>query len=80
MAIHSGDIDAQVEQLQELAKNFSDHDAMRSRAEAYRSDRSQQPKSEPAPALYDWLEVDLTLGESEGIPNVKVPSWVTPTN
>lgn len=77
LAIHSGNVDAQVAQLQKLAKHFSDRDSMRSRAEAYGRDRSQQPKSDPAPALYDWLEVDLTLGESEEIPKVKVPSWVT---
>lgn len=79
LAIQSRNVDLQVSHLQALAKHFSDRDAMRSRAEAYGRDRSQQPKSEPAPALYDWLEVDLTLGESEEIPKVKVPSWVMPT-
>lgn len=77
-AIHAEDIDSQVEQLFELEKFFSDKEALRGRTDSYSRDRSQQPKTvmAPAPAVYDWLQVDLTLNESEKLPSVSVPSWV----
>lgn len=77
-AIHEGNIDNQIEQLYELEKYFSDGATFRERTDAYIRDRSQQPKTveAPAPAVYDWLEVDLTLNDSEKLPTVNVPSWV----
>jgi len=77
-AIHEGNIDAQIEQLYDLEKYFSDKTTLRGRTDAYSRDRSQQPKTvrAPAPAVYDWLEVDLTLKDSELLPPVSVPSWV----
>lgn len=77
-AIHGGNLDAQIEQLYELEKYFSDTITFRARTDAYSRDRSQQPKTvnAPAPAVYDWLEVDLTLNDSERLPTVTVPSWV----
>ena len=77
-AIHAENTDAQVEQLFALEKFFSDREVFRARTDTYSRDRSQQPKTvmAPAPAVYDWLQVDLTLNESEKLPLVSVPSWV----
>ena len=77
-AIHEGNLDDQIEQLYELEKYFSDASTFRARTDVYSRDRSQQPKTvnAPAPAVYDWLEVDLTLNDSEKLPTVSVPSWI----
>ncbi|CAN7172075.1 hypothetical protein LJR168_000266 [Pseudoxanthomonas sp. LjRoot168] len=67
----------------DFAKCFSDPAAVTARIEAFKSDADQLPHAGTlasglwaSPALYDWLDVDLTLRHDEQLPEISVPSWI----
>ena len=66
-----------------FSKNFSDEKAIQDRAKSFFNNGYQQPFSSvskldllSSPALYDWIEADMTLREGEALPLISVPSWV----
>ncbi|AIS19236.1 hypothetical protein LT40_18290 [Pseudomonas rhizosphaerae] len=65
-----------------FSKYFTDGKAILERANSFFNNGHQQPFSSVvkldllcSPALYDWLEADMTLREGEALPNISVPSW-----
>lgn len=61
---------------------FPDKEVLAARAEAYHQNGDIQPTA-PAgaqgifcsPALYDWIDVSLTLGDQQELPTITVPPW-----
>ncbi len=65
-------------------KHFPDADAVSSRAAAFWHNGAIQPSAgshaqsaSGAPALYDWIDVDLSLSGTETLKQIDIPSWVT---
>lgn len=65
-----------------FAEMFSDHSAVSSRIRAFQNDGYQLPHAVgsasglfSSPALYDWLDVDLTFVAGDTLPDIDVPSW-----
>ncbi|MDR8016529.1 CHC2 zinc finger domain-containing protein [Ectopseudomonas guguanensis] len=65
-----------------FSKYFSDRKAMDERRRSYADNGTQQPFSSSigrdlfsSPALYDWLDVDMSLRDGELLPLVSVPPW-----
>lgn len=65
-----------------FAGMFSDPSAISSRIVAFQRDAYQLPHAVgsasglfSSPALYDWLDVDLTFVAGETLPEIGVPSW-----
>jgi len=68
----------------EVSGFFSDADSVRSRSQCYWDNGGMQPSASASskgvfssPAFYDWLDVDLSLGENEVLPPLSVPSWLS---
>jgi DNA primase catalytic core len=68
--------------LQDFLKHFPDVDAIKSRVREYQKNSTIQPNSHSeakgifsSPALYDWIEVNLTLDIGQKLPQIKVPAW-----
>lgn len=68
--------------FESFSKNFSDQKSIQERAKSFFNNGHQQPFSSvitknllSSPALYDWIEVDMTLREDESLPLISVPSW-----
>jgi DNA primase catalytic core len=68
--------------LDALWKAFPDTSSLSGRAKAYHNNGDMQPMSAPgvmgllaAPALYDWINVSLTLSEQQQLPKIAVPPW-----
>lgn len=68
--------------LSYLWSKFSDADALSLRAKAYAHNGHMQPTTQgyayqffSIPALYDWIDVSLTLHEHEDLPTIVVPPW-----
>ncbi len=68
--------------FENFSKNFSDEKAIQERAKSFFNNGYQQPFSSvvkqdllSSPALYDWIEADMTLREGESLPLISVPSW-----
>ena len=75
------------EVLDELWQKFPDPRSLSSRAEAYRNNGDMQPTAPKgsmgilaAPALYDWIDVSLTLHDHQELPTIVVPPWKLPLN
>lgn len=71
------------DQLNELWKMFSDSSSLTSRAKAYWHNGNMQPTSAmgtsgmfASPALYDWIDISLTLTAQQELPLVKITPWV----
>lgn len=69
--------------FEEVWKHFPDADAVSSRAAAFWRNGAIQPSAGShaqnafgAPALYDWIDVDLSLSGTETLKQIDVPSWV----
>jgi hypothetical protein len=72
-----------VANFEELWKHFPDTDTVSSRAAAFWHDGAIQPSAGShaqnafgAPALYDWIDVNLSLSGGETLRQIAVPSWV----
>lgn len=70
------------EELQKLWNYFPDKKSLISRAQAFENNSDMQPAAPlgstgifSAPALYDWINVNLTLTEHEELPSISVPPW-----
>lgn len=73
------------ESLKDLWKTFPDVQAITSRADAYQNNCDMQPSASigprdifSSPALYDWLDVSLTLTEQRELPTITVHPWKNP--
>ena len=72
---------ADVKMVKRFSKFFADPKAIYARLEAVRNDGAMQPcfgsgtTAAGSPALYDWLDVDLSLRDREGLPQISVPPW-----
>lgn len=71
--------------LSSLWGTFPDKDAVVSRAAAYQNNHDMQPTAPVGamtilsnPALYDWIDVSLTLRDGQQAPTISVPSWKRP--
>ncbi|VVN04053.1 DNA primase [Pseudomonas fluorescens] len=76
---------ADADDFNELWSKFSDKKSLLSRAQAYQNNVDMQPTAPrgslgifSSPALYDWIDVNLTLTEHEELPNISVPPWRFP--
>lgn len=74
--------DVQYSFFEEFCKNFSDERPIKERAKSFFNNGHQQPFSSvvkqdllASPALYDWVEVDMTLREGDSMPSISVPKW-----
>ena len=70
------------ENLRELWSKFPDEKALSSRATAYANNGDMQPSAPHSlsglfstPALYDWIDVSLTLTDQQELPKIDVPPW-----
>jgi hypothetical protein len=70
------------ESLKKLWETFPDAGALESRAQAYRNNGCMQPIAAhinkgmlAVPALYDWINVSLTLTDQQELPKISVPPW-----
>lgn len=68
--------------FESFSKNFSDQKSIQDRAKSFFNNGHQQPFSSvvtqnllSSPALYDWIEADMTLRENDSLPLISVPSW-----
>lgn len=68
--------------LDELWRKFPDSNSLSSRAKAYQNNGDMQPTASKgsmgmltAPALYDWIDVSLTLTEQQELPTIVVHPW-----
>lgn len=68
--------------FERFSKNFSDEKSIQERAKYFFNNGYQQPFSSEvkkdllsSPALYDWIEADMTLRDGEPLPCISVPSW-----
>ena len=72
------------ESLNSLWGKFKDPEALSSRMKAYSNNGGMQPAAMQgslgllsSPALYDWVNVNLTLTERDALPIISVPAWKT---
>ena len=80
---HEAAVAPDEKRYESLWKKFSDPHALSTRAAAYWHDGAMQPSAGPyshgpfvSPALYDWIDVSLTLKEKQTLPSIGVPFWI----